>query len=521
MEGNSHILTKEKQKEVFILILCLFIGFALRFYRFDQKSLWLDEVYTFEDSRDDFNGQLAFYAENPTFLHPPLFFVLTHLFYPFPKPERDLRIIPLVFGTLSILMIYLLAKQFFPPIALPSTLSLTFMTYHISLSQDGRSYSLLMFMGITGLYFFMKHLHTSRKRYLLPVALCFALLLLTSYSSIPFIVFSQVLWFYRPTQEAKKPALSSFFVLNCLILLFCLPWIIFAAINFKGQSFMDFPYSGPPFSLWHILNGVLHDWLPHTPLAIASVILLILLPVFSKSRGNAFALLSVWIFPIGGLYAFCKLLDINHFVTSRYFINFLPLFLVTLYISLATLEIRFDWLKSFLRLKYLFVILFILSNLIILPLYYHSEKQDFKGLVTYLKTHLRKGDKIFCAKSEYFPAILHYFKLHPQYRHHIIQYRKTLTETEYQISFIYKGEEFTIYNSEMCSRKYVADGNRLWVIVGKLNAINIRKNTVWAFMGYFDGSFLNYSRFPTDASMYLFLWDPRSPNEKGIDVPIE
>ena len=147
-------MSNPKQKEILILLLCLLIGFALRFYTFDQKSLWLDEIYTFNDSRDGFKDQLKFYKENPTFLHPPLFFILTHLFYPFTKPERDLRIIPLIFGTLSIPMIYLLARSFSPSIALPCTLSLTFMTYHISLSQDGRSYSLLMFLGMAGLYFF-------------------------------------------------------------------------------------------------------------------------------------------------------------------------------------------------------------------------------------------------------------------------------------------------------------------------------------------------------------------------------
>jgi len=39
--------------------------------------------------------------------------------------------------------------------------------------------------------------------------------------------------------------------------------------------------------------------------------------------------------------------------------------------------------------------------------------------------------------------------------------------------------------------------------------------------GYFDGRFLNFTRFPTDASMYLFLFDPSSLDEKGIDLPIE
>ena len=103
-----------KRKEILVVIFCLFIGFALRFYTFDRKSLWIDEIHTFNDSRDDLRGQLNFYKENPSYLHPPLFFILTHQFYPFTKPERDLRIIPLIFGTLSIPMIYLLAGSFSP-----------------------------------------------------------------------------------------------------------------------------------------------------------------------------------------------------------------------------------------------------------------------------------------------------------------------------------------------------------------------------------------------------------------------
>ena len=101
-------------KEIILLIFCLLLGFTLRFYRFDQKSLWWDEIYTYNDSRFGLKEQITFYKENPTFLHPPLFFLLTHLFYPFTSPERDLRLIPLIFGTLSIPMIYLLSKSFLP-----------------------------------------------------------------------------------------------------------------------------------------------------------------------------------------------------------------------------------------------------------------------------------------------------------------------------------------------------------------------------------------------------------------------
>jgi hypothetical protein len=72
MEIGLPTLNKTKRSELAILILCLLIGFALRFYTFDQKSLWLDEIHTFNESRDDLKGQLKFYKEYPTHLQPSL-----------------------------------------------------------------------------------------------------------------------------------------------------------------------------------------------------------------------------------------------------------------------------------------------------------------------------------------------------------------------------------------------------------------------------------------------------------------
>jgi len=522
MEGNVDILNREKRKEVLVLILCLLIGFALRFYTFDHKSLWMDEIYTFEDSRDAFNNQLKFYAENPTFLHPPLFFVLTHLFYPFPKPERDLRIIPLIFGTLSILMIYFLSRLFSPAIALPSTLSLTFMVYHISLSQDGRSYSMLMFLGMMGLYFFMKHLKTSKKLYLVFMALCYAILFHASYSSIPFIVLSQILWFYRTDEERMHPPLSSFLILNGLIVLFCIPWITFLALHYKGQPVTDLRNILDPLSFWSILYGVFHDWLPFAPLIVTAVALLIFSPFFSKNKRNALVLLSVFILPIGGLYLYCRLLNITHFITSRYFINFLPLFFITIFLSLHTLEAKFEILKIFTRLKFLFVILLIASNLVILPFYYRSEKQDYRGLVTYLKGQLQDGDKIIVGNALYISVMLYYFGVHPEGRHQVIPaWKVSEQEFEHRMPLIYKDIKFAITYSKSYWFKYLADGGRLWIVADKKNAKIIMERIPCPLKGYFDGSFLNMSRFPTDASIYLFLWDPKSPNEKGIDMPTD
>ena len=520
--ANIPMIDQRKRNEILVLILCLFIGFALRFYTFDRKSLWMDEIYTFNDSRDDLNGQIKFYKENPTFLHPPLFFILTHLFYPFEKPERDLRIIPLIFGILSIPMIYFLSRLFSASIALPCTLGLTFMAYHISLSQDARSYSLLMFFGMMGIYFFIKHLRTSKKAYLLFVALCFALLFHTSYSSIPFIALSQLLWFYQPGEGKKNSPLSSFLILNGLIILLCIPWLAFLGFHYKGQTVSDLRDFPDPLSFWNIIYGVFHDWVPYAPLIITSMILLILFPFFSENKRNTLVLLSIFVLPIGGLYFYCRAFHITHFISSRYFINFLPLFFITLFLALQAVDAKLNTMKTIVRLKLLFLILLILSNISMLPLYYRSEKQDYRGLVTYLKSQLKDGDKIIVGNPFYINVMLHYFEVYPEKRHYVIPaWKVSDKDLEHRMTLIYQGVEFTIAYSKFYWFKYLKDGSRLWIVADKKNAKIIMDKMPCPLKGYFDGSFFNLNRFPTDASIYLFLWDPQSPNGKGIEMTID
>jgi len=275
-------------------------------------------------------------------------------------------------------------------------------------------------------------------------------------------------------------------------------------------------------SLWEMVYGVLHDWVPHIPLTVTSVILLIIFLALPKSRRNALILLSLFILPMGGLYLYCKLFKINHFITSRYFVNFLPLFFITLYSSIDAIQDRFDKLRKFVRLRFLFVILLIISNVMILPLYYHAEKEDLRGLVNYLKTNLREGDKLFDSALGYMPGVLFYLGIHPEGRHYTIPFWKTSTgEVEFRKSFTYQNRIYTIYHSSTCCEQYLAEGSRLWIIGGTKTAKEIKGNSPLVLKAYFDGSFLNLNKFPTDGSIYLFLWDPRSPGEKAIDMPIE
>ena len=510
---NLFAVDEIKRKEIFILILCFIIGFALRFYTFDQKSLWWDEIYTYNDSRFGLKEQITFYKENPTFLHPPLFFLLTHLFYPFTSPERDLRLIPLIFGTLSIPMIYLLSKSFLPAIGLHCAFFLTIMVYHISLSQEGRSYSFLMFFGMVALYFLKQHLTTLKKRFLIGAALSFALLFHSSYSSIPFIAFSQFLWFYKINGQEPRPRFSSFLILSGLTLFLCMPWLLFVILNYRGQPIMDPHHLEDPGSLWTILYWILNDWAPHAPLMLISGILLALFPVVTNARKNALVLLAIIFGPVISLYLFCRLANVTHFITSRYFITLLPLFFIALSLSINEFEMKLQRLTKGLRLSLVFLVLFTISNLIYLPLYYRSQKIDFKGLVHFLKGHLRPGDKIFDGDRLYTPGILHYFGIYPEGRHYSVSIsRNSQNEIELRKSFVYRNQTFTIYHSNSCCVDYVEDGSRLWIIAGGETAKKIKESPLFVYKGFFDGSFLNLNKFPTDASVYLFLLDPNSSN---------
>jgi hypothetical protein len=169
----------------------------------------------------------------------------------------------------------------------------------------------------------------------------------------------------------------------------------------------------------------------------------------------------------------------------------------------------------------LFLFLLIATNLTLLPLYYQSEKQDYRRLATFLKLHLKEGDKIIDSDGRLL-GLLYYLGVPIQGRfYHLDYWNFTEGETEYRKSFVYQNKVFTIYHSKTCCDQYLGDGSRLWIFSGIQSAEWLKRNTPSVLKGYFDGSFFHGIQFPTDASMYLFLWDPQSPDEKGIDFSLE
>lgn len=419
-------------------------------------------------------------------------------------------------------MFYLLSRQFSAAIAPYCTACLAFMVYHISLSQDGRAYAMVMFLAMATLYCFLKFLETRKKAYMLGVPAGYALLFYTSYSSFPFIIFSQLFWFYRPQGRTTEFPWASFLTVHGIFFSLTAPWLLFLVGHYRGQPLMDPQHVEGVGSLSNLFSSVFNDWAPHIPLTILSATLLAAMPFFMRDRKNAVLLQSLFFLPLVTIWAVGKVFGLNHFLSSRYCVAFLPLFLISLFLSLEAIVSRFRGIRRFARLTSLLAILFVGVNMVMLPFYFNAQKQDLRGLVTYLKGNLRLRDKIFDADRIYTPGILHYFGVYPSGRHYVVHFKKEEGRiVEYWTSFRYKNLEFSIHHSTTCCQQYVEDGGRLWLVAGKSQAEVLRENPDFVFKGYFDGSFLNWNRFPTDASIYLFLYDPKSSPQQGIDRAIE
>lgn len=127
----------------FVLFLIIAIGLALRLYRYDALSLWLDEGITVQVSRLPWWDVLGFNGAYET--HPPLYFVLVKLAaLGLPDTEAG-RFVSVLAGALTLPVMYLLAQRLVGKgAALFATALLALSPLHVWYSQEARMYTLTM-----------------------------------------------------------------------------------------------------------------------------------------------------------------------------------------------------------------------------------------------------------------------------------------------------------------------------------------------------------------------------------------
>jgi len=148
----------------YILLFILILGFGLRLINLNQ-SFWLDEAITALQTRYSINHYVTNFA--PTDFHPPLYYFLIKLWsLAVPINEITLRLPSIIFGTLSIIIVFLIVDHLFPKTqaALLAAILTATAPLHLYYSQEARMYILaLFFSSLSALFFLKLRLNKSKK----------------------------------------------------------------------------------------------------------------------------------------------------------------------------------------------------------------------------------------------------------------------------------------------------------------------------------------------------------------------
>lgn len=390
------------------IILILLLGFVLRLVYINQ-SLWLDESVQALTSLSPF---LNLFSELKGDFHPPLYhFFMWGWAHLLGNGEFVMRLPSVLFGTATIYIVYLIAKQlineksklinFLPFVA---ALFLATAPFHIYYSQEARMYSLTAFSTSLSVYWFLRLVssRSNEKKIMWAYILSTVFMLYSDYYGL-FVFFFQitvgVLILRKRTLELIRNFIITF--------IFFLPALFLLAVQLKTgiganailpgwgelvnlSFFKALPLTFVKFSIGRI---TIFDKKIYALVAIILFGLYSLLIVngfLKKKRGitekhNSTLFVLFW-FLIPVFLAWIISFLIPNYQPFRLLLV-LPAFYLLLAIGVSNI------IKPFLR--NMALILVLLVNLISLGVYYKNpyfHREDWRGMVNYIEKEAKEKE---------------------------------------------------------------------------------------------------------------------------------
>ena len=142
------------------MLAIVLIGAFLRVYQLSAQSIWLDEAFSVRISQLPVLQMVLATAGD---VHPPFYYFLLHYWIMvFGTSESAVRLLSVLFGVLSIPMIYIVGRQLFNKEAgLVAALILALSSFNIYYSQEARMYSLMVLLALLSMHFFWRFLQQS------------------------------------------------------------------------------------------------------------------------------------------------------------------------------------------------------------------------------------------------------------------------------------------------------------------------------------------------------------------------
>ena len=146
------------------LSLILFLGTTLRIYDLGTESFWFDEMYTVHRVSQDFQTLSHQLITKADMTRNALYYIIAHFWVqPFEITEFSIRSLSVLFGVLSIGMMYLVGCQLLDEKAgLLSSFFMAVSEFQIEHSQEARFYSLFVLLTLVSIYCYIIALRSRR-----------------------------------------------------------------------------------------------------------------------------------------------------------------------------------------------------------------------------------------------------------------------------------------------------------------------------------------------------------------------
>ncbi|MFH1791957.1 MAG: glycosyltransferase family 39 protein [Candidatus Omnitrophota bacterium] len=386
----------------------LLVGLGLRIYSLGRYSLWYDEALSALQA-----GQLA--KVNFAYGTPPAYIFFLSLWIKLTVSEFGLRLPSVIFGSASIVMMFLLGKVFFSTRAgLLGAFLLALSPFHIYYSQAARMYTAVAFFTLSSCYLYVRALENGKLAYWTGYVLLTLLNIFTHYIGFLFWIV-QLVYYPIGRKIAGKETMRIWLLGNIAIAIIAIGWfgVIFNTIG--GIEGM-----GSPYLLGKVLTPTWRSLLitfknfssgynasgADGVLTVALFSALFLIGVVKNRRNNGTLLCMLSM--IGPVIAVFLLSYVRPVYIDRYFIGSSAFFLLVAAAGLAALP------KKAITVAALSVVLLAAPALAcyygnILP--YGSEyhiwevkKKDHRAVASYLCGRYEKGDRLYHAcRNTVFP----------------------------------------------------------------------------------------------------------------------
>jgi len=240
-----------------IPILLTAICFFWRFYFITDRDICLDEPYTIYNAQKSIPEIIMLTVNGEP--NPPLFMLLIHFGIKIFGISQYLRIIPLLFSSLTLIFIYKCALKISTAYgALISSFLFMFSTLHFYFALEVRTYSLLSFLTAVVYYLYILLITGESKKW---VTYCIVLTnigIVTSHYFGWFVVFNQfvLLLFYFKDKQIYKKIFRTLFA----SMIICTPAVFLVLKQFLVSS--KGTWVSPPWEgqYWYYLDLFFNDW---------------------------------------------------------------------------------------------------------------------------------------------------------------------------------------------------------------------------------------------------------------------